>query len=323
MLRLPRFVLLLVGMLAMPLAAEAQEARVYRIGVITYGGPYLAAFDGLRDGLKELGLEEGNQVIFHMRDVRSDPKAVEAAAKGLEKEKVDLIYAVGTSITAVVKRATQNVPIVFYAGVDPATVGLVKTLAKPGGRLTGIHTRSTPLIGKRLELLKELMPSLRRVLFLANPGNATFGEGGRAAREAARQLKIELVERQVRSIDELRKTLDELPAGEVDALAYVDAMVVSQEAMMVQAATTKKLPLITSQRASVANGALASYGVSYYAGSRFAAKQVQRILLGANPADIAVEQLDRLHLAINLKTAKALGLKIPTSVLARADEVIE
>ena len=144
--------LMCFGVLVASSAADAQQARAYRVGVVFLGGPYIGALDGLREGLKELGMEEGKQIIFHLRDVKGDLKAAAAAAKSLEGEKVDLIYSVTTSVSVVVKEATRAVPIVFYAGNDPVSTGLVKSFAKPGGRVTGIYSRNTSLIAKRLEL---------------------------------------------------------------------------------------------------------------------------------------------------------------------------
>jgi putative tryptophan/tyrosine transport system substrate-binding protein len=142
-----------ISMKGAPVAAEAQP-RVYRVGVVHQGGIYSQGVDGLRDGLKELGLEEGKQLLLQVHDGKGDPKSVEALARRLEEEKVDLIYAVATSVTLATRRATTRVPIVFYAGTDPVAVGLVKSFRKPGGRLTGIHGQATDLTAKRLELLK-------------------------------------------------------------------------------------------------------------------------------------------------------------------------
>jgi putative ABC transport system substrate-binding protein len=297
---------------------------VYRVGVVLEGGPYYVAIDGLRDGLKELGFEEGKQYILHIRDVKGDLAAVAETARNLEQEKVDLIYSVTSSVSIPVHRATKSVPIVFYVGRDPVGIGLVKSLARPGGRLTGVHSRAQDLIPKRLELLKATAPKLRRVLSFYDPGNPGARDSATEARDAARQLGIELVERHVRSVDELREGLRRLKVGEADALFLVsDAMVSSQSQLIVDAAKTRKLPTMFVERTSVAAGGLASYGTSYHAVGRLAAKYVHRVLLGTNPADLPVERLDRYELVINLKTAKALGLTIPQSVLGRADEVIQ
>src|SRR6266851_2798718 len=152
------------GIFAAPLAAEGQRARVYRVGVVLQGGPYSGAVDGLRKGLAELGLEEGKQVVLHVREGRGDQKAVEQAAGNLEREKVDVIYSVGTSVTLAVKRATKTVPIVFYAGSDPVAFGLAESFRRPGGRLTGVYGRLADLTAKRLELLRDMVPGLRRVV---------------------------------------------------------------------------------------------------------------------------------------------------------------
>jgi putative ABC transport system substrate-binding protein len=312
------------GLLAAPVAVEGQQARVYRVGVIVQGGPYLGAVDGLRKGLAELGLEEGKQLILHVRDGKGDLKAVEQAARDLEREKVDLIYAVTTSAALAVKRVTKTVPIVFYAGTDPVVSSLVKSFPKPGGRLTGIYGRIADLTAKRLELLKDMVPRLRRVVIFYDPDRAGAARRMEAARDAARQLKVELLERRVTSAEALRAGLGALRVGEADALLSAgDSMVISQTALVIDIARVKKLPTMFTELDSVVNGGLASYGVSYDAMGRLSAKYVQRILLGASPGDLPVEQVDRLHFVINLKIAKALGLTIPQSVLLRADEVIQ
>ena len=206
----------IVALVAMPLSVWAQPARVYRVGVVLLGSPYLPAIDGLRDGLRELGLE-GKQLILDVHDGKGDPKSVEAASKSLEQENVDVIVAVSTSATVAAKRATKSVPIVFYAGSDPVATNLVDSFRRPGGSLTGIHRQSTDLTAKRLELLKELIPSSRRVVTFYRPDNPVAGQSLKIARDAARRLKVELVERPVASVDELRAGLRALRPGEVDA----------------------------------------------------------------------------------------------------------
>jgi len=313
------------SLLSVPPAARAQQAgKKYRIGIVHVGGPYDVMIDGFKDGLKELGFEEGKQYILHIRDVKGDAKALEPAAKALERENVDLIWSLATSVTLAVKRATANVPIVFYVGTDPVVVGLVKSYAKPGGRLTGIHSLSAEMTAKRLEILKEISPKLRRVAAFYDPGNLAARESAKSIREAARQLRIELVERHVRSVEELRAGLQALKPGEVDALVHVaDAMLTSQTRFVVDTAKAKKLATISIERSFASEGGLASYGVSFHAVGRQSAKFVRRVLSGTNPAELPVENVDRFELVINLKTAKAIGLTIPQSVLGRADEVIQ
>lgn len=316
--------ILILVLFGLPHAVEAQQARVYRVGVAFLGGPHSSTIDGLRDGLRELGLEEGKQFVLHVRDGKGDLKSVEAAARSLEGEKVDLIVTMTTSVTLAAKRATNSVPIVFYAGTDPVSTGLVESFRKPGGRLTGIHGQSAALTGKRLELLKEMVPTLRRVVTFYRPDNPAAQQSVKLARDAARQLKLELVERPVASVEELRAGLRALRPGEADAFFWVtDAMVSSQSKLIIESARAKRLPTMVQERGAVAKGALAAYGESFYTIGRLSAKYVQRVLLGADPGSLPVEQVDRFHLVINLKTAKALSLTIPQSLLTRADEVIE
>ena len=210
--------ILILALFIVPLAIEAQQARVYRVGVLLQGGAYSPAIDGLRDGLRALGLEEGKQLVLQVRDAKGDLKLVEAAARSLEAEKVDLIYSVASSVTLTAKRATKGVPIVFYVGTDPVALALVESFRKPGGRLTGIHSGFTDLTAKRLELLKEMIPKLRRVVTFYSPDNPAAQRSIKIARGAAGRLKVGLVERPVASVEELRAGLRALRPGEADAM---------------------------------------------------------------------------------------------------------
>lgn len=317
-------VALVLGGLSLFLLAEAEQARGYRVGVILPGGPYYAAIDGLRDGLRELGLEEGKHFVLEIRDTKGELKAVEGVARNLEREKVNLIYAVTTSVTTVVKRATADIPIVFSVGADPVVLGLVESFAKPGGRLTGVHALVTDLTAKRLEILKEILPKLRRVLTFYDPNNRSAREAAKSAREAAQRLRVEIVERHVASVEELRAGLGALRVGEADAFFYVsDAMVASQAQWIIETARAKRLATMFDDRSIVAQGALASYGVNFHEVGRLSAKHVQRILAGTNPKDLPIENADRLELVLNLRAARELGLTIPRSILLRADKAIQ
>jgi len=318
-----RFLLTTSALLGAPLLARAQGIRAYTVGILHLGGEYSAAVDGLRDGLRELGLQERKQIKFVVHDLKGDRGSADSAARSLERQQVNLIYSVTTSVSIAVKRATNNVPVVFYAGTDPVRFGLVQSLAQPGGRFTGIYSQITSLMAKRLQLLKEMIPALHRVAYFYDPRNPLAEEVTQAQRVAARQLDLHLVERPVDSAAALRASLDALKPGDADAVAYVDSLVISQTAMVIEFASAKRLATMAPDRASVAEGALASYGVSYYRAGQLAAKQVERILHGAAPSDLPVEQMDRLYFAINLKAARAIGLAIPQSVLVQADEVVE
>jgi len=304
--------------------AQAQQAKVYRVGVIYEGGPLGLAIDGLKDGLRDLGYEIGKQYVLEIRDLKGDRKAAEEAGKSLEQKKVDLIYAVSTSVAILVRRTTTEVPIVFAVGSDPVVAGLVDTFAKPGGRLTGVHFLSADLTAKRLEILKEILPEVRRVVTFYDPKSEVAMRAANSAREAAKHLHVELVERPVGSVEDLRLGMQALKAREVDAYFYTqDAMVVSQTQFIIDTAKSKKLATMFGEVGAVTQGALVSYGVSYYDVGRLSAKYVQRVLTGTSPKNLAIESLSRPGLALNLKTARELGVTFQPSVLLRADKVIE
>jgi putative ABC transport system substrate-binding protein len=316
---------LVLGLLATPGGAGGQSSGgVRRIGVIHQGGVYAGAVEGLRQGLRELGLEEDRHVVLDIRDTRGDLKAVAAAAKDLERRKVDLIYTLATSVTLAAKAATAQTPIVFFAGTDPVGTGLVESLAKPGGRLTGVHSQATDLTPKRLEILKEMLRGLVRVLTLYNPANPVAGDAARLGREAARQLGVQFVERHVRSVEELRQALHAIKPREWDAYFYTaDAMVASHASLVIDTARVKRLPTMFHEETLVAKGALASYGTPYRDMGRISAKHVQRILAGASPKDLPVESYDKIEFVLNLRTAREIGLTIPPTVRLLADRVIE
>jgi putative tryptophan/tyrosine transport system substrate-binding protein len=304
--------------------AEAEQAKVFRVGVIHQGGPYRAVVDGLRDGLRQLGYEEGKHILLEIRDTKSDPKLVEEAAKTFERERINLIYAVTTSVATAVKNVTAHIPIVFSVGTDPVGTGLVQSFGKPGGRLTGVQYSTTDLTGKRLEILKEILPKLNRVVTFYNPGNRMAMEAATLAREASRQFRVQLVERHASSVEELRQRLGAFKAGEADAYFYIsDGMVTSHAQLVIDMATSKRLPTMFSEQSVVAMGGLASYGQNFHEIGRLSAKYVQKVLTGAQPQDLRVEVVDKFELVINLKTAKQIGLTIPPNVLARAEKVFK
>jgi len=318
------FLLLLLNLAGVAPIAHAQETKLHRVGVILAGRPNYAGVDGLREGLKELRLEEGKQYVLDIQDVKGDLKAVGQVAANFERGKMDLLYTISTSVTTRAKQATTTVPMVFTVGGDPVARGLVESFPKPGGRLTGVYYWTTDLSPKRLEALKDILPKLRRVVTFYDPKNPIAQHSAKAAQEAGRHLGIKILERHVASVGELEAALRALRAGEADAVFLVtDTMAVSHAQLIIDAANAKGLPTMVHEYGLVAEGALAGYGMSYREVSRMSAKYVQRVLAGTDPKDLPVERYDRISLAINLRTAKALGLRIPNSVLDRADQVIQ
>jgi putative ABC transport system substrate-binding protein len=319
----PIVVALLATASLFPAVANAQQSKVYRIGAIHQGGPYKDIVDGLRDGLNQSGLQEGKHFVLDTRDAKGEIKAVEEAARNFERDKTNMIYVVTTSAAAVVKNISSQVPIVFAVGSDPVASGLVQSFVKPGSRLTGVQYSTTDLTGKRLEILKEMLTKLGRIVIIYNASNRIAVEAAALARQAGKQFGVQVVERHVISVEELRQALGALKAKEADAYFYTsDAMVTSQAQLVVSTATSKKLPTMFSEQNLVAMGGLASYGQNFRETGRLSAKYVQKIMAGAPPGDLRVEVVDKFELAINLNTAKEIGVTVPSTVLARADKVV-
>jgi putative tryptophan/tyrosine transport system substrate-binding protein len=320
----PKFIWLITALLLFPIhRAEAQQAKAYRIGVLLPGEAWYEIIEGLRVGLKRLGLEEGKQITLAIRDSKGDAKAAEEAARKFEEEKVNIIYSTSTSSALAARRATAEIPIVFCSGADPVVVGLVDGSAKPGGRLTGVYTRVTDVTAKRLEILKEMVPKLHRVVTFYDPGRPPAIESVKLAREVAQQMGLQLLERQFTSVGEFQAAVRSLRAGEVDGyLAVSDPTVSNQAQLIIDTARDKKLPTMFEHLSNVTRGGLASYTVSFHEVGRVSAKYVQRILSGVKPQNLPVEGIDKIDLVINVKTAKQIGLTIPPNVLARADRVI-
>jgi putative ABC transport system substrate-binding protein len=300
------------------------QGKPYRIGVVREGGPDLAAVEGLKEGLKELGLVEGTNYVLEMRDLKGNRAAVTAVAGSLEREKVDVIYSIATSVTIATKRATSKTPIVFAVGSDPVTAGLVDSFAKPGGRFTGVHYLTTDLTAKRLQILLAILPKLHKIVTFYDPGNQFAVAALKSAREAARQLHIEIVERQVTSVQDLRSHLDSFKAQDADAFFYInDAMVRSQAPVIIDTMRAKKVPTMFSFPSIATQGALAGYGISFRDVGRLSARYVQKVLMGTKPEDLPVESISRMELAVNINTAREIGVTIPQAVRLSASEVIE
>ena len=318
------FLLIALLFVLSPQAAIGQQTKSYRIGVLHPGGSQYETLDGLREGLKELGLNEGKELILEIRDLKGDASAAEKEAAAFEKKNVSLIYALTTPVITKAKAATGKVPIVFCIGSDPVTGALVDSFVKPGGRLTGVHYLVRDLTAKRLEVLKEILPKISRVLTFYDPTNRVAAEGATLARDEAKRLGIKLIERYVRSVEELKVETQKLKAGEADAFLFTpDPMVGSQAQLIIDVAQVKKLPTMFQEQSLVANGALAAYGQNYREIGRISAKYVEQVLNGANPKDMKIATVDSVELAINLQTAKQLGVAIPPQVLARAKRVIK
>lgn len=305
-------------------SVEAQSPKPLHVGVIHMGGVFATVVDGLRAGMKEGGWQEGKHFVLDIEDLQGDVKNVETVAEKLEAKKVNVIFTSTQPATTGAMKATKSTPIVFAVGTDPVSQGFIKSFAQPGGRLTGIQYLARDLTGKRLELLKEILPKLRSVVTFYNPTITPSAEGAKLGRDEAQRRNIKFVERHIKSPDDIDAALDGLKAGEFDAYFYVaDAIVASQAQRIIDVARKKKLPTMFHDQVLVTRGALASYGQSYFQIGWRSATYVQRVLMGTPPQDLRVETMEDVELAFNLRTAKQIGVTIPPNVLTRAQKVVK
>jgi putative ABC transport system substrate-binding protein len=306
-------------LLTVPFVAEAQSARrPYRIGVLNEAfAATHPTVEGLKAGLREAGLAEGRDVSFDVRFTEGDAQATRAAAAALMKAGVDLIVTSQDGPTQAAKDATKTVPIVFTLVGDPIAAGLVTNLAEPEANVTGVSSLQTELAAKRLEVLKTLVPSLRRVWLIHYGGDLTANKMVTKAREAAPRVKVEVVPRAVLNAQELAQALGELRPG--DALLAPEIATLDIPVAVLNASLKSRTPAVFTTALWVGHGGLVSYGPDYYAQGVQAAGLVAKILRGARPSDVPVEGADRIELAVNLKTAELLGLTVPRKIMLRAE----
>jgi putative ABC transport system substrate-binding protein len=319
---------LAVGLLAAPLAADAQPASgIHRIGYLA-GGSAAATprtVEAFRQGLRELGWVEGQNIVIDYRFAEGRFDRLPDLAAELVRLKAEVIVAGPTPVAVAAKNATGTIPIVMWAVGDPIGLGLIASLARPGGNVTGVSFAvgmETPVKG--LELLRETVPKVRRVAVLSNPANPAHARATREVKVAARSLGVELQLLEARDPGEFDGAFAAMAKERVAALLVVtDIVFLLHRARLVDLAAKNRLPSMHALKEYVEAGGLMSYGPSGPDLVRRAAWFVDKILKGAKPADLPIEQPTKFELVINLKTAKALGLTIPPSVLARADEVIQ
>ena len=313
------------GLLTAPLAAQAQRpSKVPRVGVIAEGSPTDSRLAPFRQGLRELGYVEGENIVIEYRYAHGALDRAPKLAAELLRLNLDVLVVGGTVSAQSAKAVTTTVPIVFTLAGDPVGSGLVASLARPGGNATGLSNLSSELSGKQLELLKAAVPQVSRVTVLYNPVNPAAGPALNSAREAARTLAVELQVLEVRQPNELASAFSALTQWRSGALLALSDPVFGFESVQLSKLAAKhRLPAMTASRRFVEAGGLLFYGPNLSDNYRRAATYVDKILKGAKPADLPVEQPTKFELVINLKTAKALGLTLPPSLLQRADQIIQ
>ena len=315
--------------LAAPLAAEAQQAaKVPRIGYLaTSRGPSPHLYEALLQGLRDLGYAEGRNIVIDYRDAEGKLERLPALAAELVALEVDVIVATSTPHALAAKQATRTIPIVFTSVADPVGSGLVSSHARPGGNVTGLASRTQELVRKCLEQLKQAVPGVNRVAVLWNPGTRgarTEQDMLKEAEVAARSLGVRLQFFEARGPEDFDRAFSEMTGARADALTVLSStMLFAERRRLVDLAAKTRLPAVYPWREAADAGGLMAYGANIADLFRRAATYVDKILKGAKPGDLPVEQPAKFEVVINLKTAKDLGLTIPPSVLARADEVIQ
>jgi ABC-type uncharacterized transport system substrate-binding protein len=321
-----QFITLLGGAAAWPLAARAQQpGKLPTIGFLGSGTPavqshWVAAFV---KRLRELGWIDGRNIAIEYRWAEGSSNRAAELATEFILLKVDVIVTYATPMVAAAKQATSVIPIVFAAAADPLGTGLVASLARPGGNVTGLSVQNTDLAGKHLELLRDLIPGLRRLAIMVNVGNSASVLEMREVQAAARTIGLEVATIEIRRAEDIAPAFEQLK-GRADALyVCVDTVLFAHRIRINTLALSARLPTMLGNREYVEAGGLMSYGANFPDLFRRAGDYVDKILRGMKPADIPVEQPTKFDLVLNLTTAKALGLDVPTTLIARADEVIE
>jgi putative ABC transport system substrate-binding protein len=313
--------LLVVLSFCLTSSVYAQSRKVFKIGILTDAMvPWHTTTEGFRDGLKELGYADGEKVVFEAQATQGDQSHLSELAAALLRQKPDLIFCVSDACA----RVNRDVPMVFSQVSDPVRLGLVQSVGRPGGNITGIANLRADLVGKRLELFKETVPALRRVLVTYDPREEEERQSVAFAKSAARRLGLLLLDRPITTPLEIESGLAELREGGRDGVLIVQSGPnLNVPGRSLEVATSNKLPTMYPSSFWSRFGALASYGPDQYLQGRQAARLAQKILTGTPPRDIPVELPDRIEFIVNLKTAKRLGLAVPPAVLLRADRTIE
>jgi len=326
MIRAALAIALAVGLLAVPLAGEAQQAtKVWRIGYLGYAHPTEARdLEAFRQRLRDLGYVEGKNLVIESRVAESSFEGLPALAAELVGLKVDVIAAYGNTTIVALMRATKTIPIVMIVAGDPVGAGLVSSLAHPGGNVTGLSNLSEGLTAKWLELLTQTVPGMTRVGVLMDPNSRTHATYLREIKTAGQPTGIAVLGLEARGRDEIERAFAALSKARAQGLIVLPSPVtLTHQTQIVELAAKNRLPAVYPWLEFTESGGLMTYSANRTEMYRRSATFIDKILKGAKPADLPVEQPTTFELVINLKTAKALGLTIPRSLLQRADHVIE
>jgi putative ABC transport system substrate-binding protein len=302
--------------------SAAERTKPIRIGVLTDSWGPTPGVVGLRDGLKERGYRENQDFVIGVRFTQGDVAALPQAARELVEQGIDILFTNNPAPAKAAQMATNRIPIVFYGTGDPIGLGLIQSFARPGGNITGVTDLDLELDSKRLEIFKEMIPGLIRVLFPYDKSEAFSVAQAKIYRESARRLKIMLIEKTVVTQTEAQATFDHIRKNEVHGIVVPRSLSFNIPGLALEAMSQKRIPTMFFGPWYVDQGGLASYGPDFYQSGRQAARLMDKILKGTNPREIPVEVNNNIEFVINLKVATALGIKIAPEALYRATRVI-
>ena len=316
--------LLAVAAVVLSLAGVQAQERQYRVAVLTPGATLAPVLTALKEGLAPLGFQEGHNITFVVEETSGDVSQLPERAARLVALNPDLIFTVGTAPTAAAKRATTTLPIVFTYVSDPVKGGFVASFASSGNNLVGISNAAVPLAGKRLEVLHQIAPQVKKVLAIVAANESIALASYQALQEPAHKLGIDIIRHDATTPEGIQDVLQSVPQGSVDAIYLIPSnVVVARIDLLIAKARQDKLPLVVHETDIVKKGALVSYGSDMRAQGLQAAKLVAKVLRGAKPSELPIQMPEQLRLVVNLRTAREIGLTIPITVMERVDDIVE
>lgn len=320
-----RFIFLILAFICGLLIADsraAERATPIKIGVLTDSWGPTPGVVGLRDGLEKLGHRENKDYVLGVRFTQGDVAALPAAARELVRQGVDVLFTANPASAKAAQAATKTIPIVISGAADPIGLGLIQSFARPGGNITGVTDIDLELDGKRLEVLKEMIPGLKRVMFSYDPSETFSAAQAKNFRDTSRQLGITLIEKPVRTQEEAKATFASIRKSDVHGIVVPRSLSLNIPGFALEAMSQRRIPTMFFTVWYVENGGLASYGSNFHESGRMAARLVDKIIKGEKPAEIPVEVNHKIEFVVNLKVANASGIKIAPEALYKANRII-
>ncbi len=306
---------------------ESAKKKQVKVGIIYMGGKsFTQTVEGFKAGMKDLGYVDGKNILYETINTSGSKEKIANAVKEVMEKKVNVIYAITTPVTKEVQRYTDDkpIPVVFSVVADPVGSKFVKSIKEPGGNMTGVTNLAIELTEKRLEMLKRIVPGLKKVMWIYDPNVDVSVRAAEHARKVCKDMKISYVEKKAATQEELTKVIAGIKRSEADGILHiVNALLVANNKLLIKKALDEKIPYIATDAEIVEEGALANYGPNFYAIGRQSARLAHKVLMGAKPGSIPVEVPDKYDFIINLKTAKSIGIKIPDNALMMATKVIK